>query len=366
MKALFADPEINKTQKLAAVNSINWARILAQITYFFHAYFSLVNSPGFAEGSKLRFVVPTGKSPITLWPQQRVQQLTVKPGNFGDVLAGWFATRMGLPASKLVIATNSNDILDRFWKTGSYEKHPAAKPSTAQAKSTPASFNAAHPSGVIETLSPAMDILVSSNFERLLWFLSFDLALSSSPSSLASARQQAGSQVSLLLASLKQSNAFTVSAELLSLARETFDSHRVSDPETIEVIRSLYHLQLSPSLLSLTHHTKGTLLNSSSSYIIDPHTAVGIAAARRSIIASTSTSPSVVHIALATAHPAKFADAVSLALKNEDGFEFAHVMPDEFSGLEGKEKRVRDIGKIDDLGVMREVLREEIRFEEGN
>lgn len=273
---------------------------------------------------------------------------------------------MGLPASKLVIATNSNDILDRFWKTGSYEKHPAANPSTAQAKSTPPSFNAAHPSGVIETLSPAMDILVSSNFERLLWYLSFDLALSSSPSSLASARRQAGSQVSLLLASLKQSNAFTVSAELLSLARETFDSHRVSDPETVDTIRSLYHQQLSPSLLSLTHHTKGTLLNSSSSYILDPHTAVGIAAARRSIIASTSVSPSVVHIALATAHPAKFADAVSLALKNEDGFEFSHVMPEEFSGLEGKEKRVRDIGKIDDLGVMKEVLREEIRFEEGN
>lgn len=73
VKALFADPEINKTQKLAAVNSINWARILAQITYFFHAYFSLVNSPGFAEESKIRFVVPTGKSSITLWLQQRVE-----------------------------------------------------------------------------------------------------------------------------------------------------------------------------------------------------------------------------------------------------------------------------------------------------
>lgn len=73
VKALFADPEINKTQKLAAVNSINWARILAQITYFFHAYFSLVKSPGFTEGSKVRFVVPTGKSPTTLWLQQGVE-----------------------------------------------------------------------------------------------------------------------------------------------------------------------------------------------------------------------------------------------------------------------------------------------------
>ena len=271
---------------------------------------------------------------------------------------------MGLSASKLVIATNSNDILDRFWKTGSYKKHPAPERSTSAAESTPSSFNAAHSSGVIETLSPAMDILVSSNFERLLWYLSLDLALSSS---LASARQQAGSQVSLLLASLKQSNEFTVSAELLSLAREIFDSHRVSDPETVDTIRSLYHQHLSPSLLSLTHHTKGTLLNNSSSYILDPHTAVGIAAARRSIVASSSpSSSSVVHIALATAHPAKFADAVGLALKNEDGFEFAHVMPDEFSGLEGKERRVRDIGKIDNLSVMREVLREEIRLEEGN
>ena len=298
--------------------------------------------------------------------------LTVKPGNFGDVLAGWFATQMGLPASKLVVATNSNDILDRFWKTGSYEKHPVPSPSTSEADSTPSSFNAAHPSGVIETLSPAMDILLSSNFERLLWYLSFDLALSSS-SSLASARQQAGSQVSLLLASLKQRNAFTVTTELLSLARQTFDSHRVSDLETLDTIRSLYHHHLSPSLLSLTHHTKGTLLNNSS-YILDPHTAVGIAATRLSIIASsTSSSPSspsspssVFHIALATAHPAKFAGAVNLALKNEDGFEFAHVMPDEFSELEGKERRARDIGKITDLGLMREVLKEEIRLEQGS
>lgn len=73
VKALFADPEINKTQKLAAVNSINWARILAQITYFFHAYFSLINSPGIAEDFKIRFVVPTGKSPMTLWLQQRIE-----------------------------------------------------------------------------------------------------------------------------------------------------------------------------------------------------------------------------------------------------------------------------------------------------
>src|SRR5690348_10995412 len=102
VKALFADPQINETMNLGAVNSINWARILAQTTYYFHAYFSLQKSSGYKPENKVRFVVPTG--------------------NFGDILAGYFAKRMGLPAEKLVIATNENDILYRFWKTGHYEK----------------------------------------------------------------------------------------------------------------------------------------------------------------------------------------------------------------------------------------------------
>ena len=102
VKALFADEEIKKTQHLAAVNSINWARILAQITYYFHSYFSLLRQFDAKDADEIRFAVPTG--------------------NFGDVLAGYFAKKMGLPVSKLIVSTNENDILHRFWKTGRYEK----------------------------------------------------------------------------------------------------------------------------------------------------------------------------------------------------------------------------------------------------
>ena len=104
VKALFGDDDIKKTHKLAAVNSINWARILAQISYYFYSYSSLVRLGKIQHGDRVRFSVPSG--------------------NFGDVLAGFFAKRMGLPIEKLVIATNENDILHRFWRTGSYEKKP--------------------------------------------------------------------------------------------------------------------------------------------------------------------------------------------------------------------------------------------------
>jgi threonine synthase len=170
VKALFADPEINKTHRLAAVNSINWARILAQITYFFYSYFNLIKSPSFLPASTVRFVVPTG--------------------NFGDILAGFFAKRMGLPAEKLVIATNSNDILHRFWESGRYEKNPVHG-KEAQG-GIPEDGAKAHESGVKETLSPAMDILVSSNFERLLWFLAYDVYSTNSDAVIQRSRWRRG------------------------------------------------------------------------------------------------------------------------------------------------------------------------------
>ena len=100
VKALFADREFNDKHRLGAVNSINWARILAQTVYYFHAYFNARKQlPADAE---LQFVVPTG--------------------NFGDILAGYYAKKMGLPMGKLAVATNANDILARFWRSGRYEK----------------------------------------------------------------------------------------------------------------------------------------------------------------------------------------------------------------------------------------------------
>lgn len=265
---------------------------------------------------------------------------------------------MGLQVSKLVIATNSNDILDRFWKTGSYEKTPVPDPSSDQ--STPlSSFNAAHPSGVKETLSPAMDILVSSNFERLLWYLAFD---ESSSSTIAQRRHEAGNQVSTFLNSLRTSNAFTVPSALLTAARRTFESHRVSDPETLSTIRTLYHQSLPSSLLSLSHPTSGTLLNNRSSYILDPHTAVGITAAWR----SSEQEPGTHHVALATAHPAKFAAAVDLALGAETGFQFKDVMPDVFLGLEKRERRVRAVSMGAGMEGVRKIIVEEVAREVGD
>ena len=130
VKQLFNDPSFRTKYRLGAVNSINWARILAQIVYYFSAYFQAHRA---GVTSELQFVVPTG--------------------NFGDVLAGWYAKQMGLQMSKLGIATNANDILARFWKKDEFSKGEA---------------------GVLETHSPAMDIVVSSNFERLLWYLAYD------------------------------------------------------------------------------------------------------------------------------------------------------------------------------------------------
>jgi threonine synthase len=128
---------------LGAINSINWARILAQIVYYYHSYFQILSSLNITAESKeskeihFQYCVPTG--------------------NFGDVLAGYYAKKMGLPINKLVVSTNSNDILDRFFKNGKYEK----------SKDENGEF-------VIGTLSPAMDIAISSNFERLLWYLVYE------------------------------------------------------------------------------------------------------------------------------------------------------------------------------------------------
>lgn len=296
---MFADPDSNKALNLGAVNSINWARILAQIVYYFHSYFSLIKSSStFKLGDKVRFVVPTG--------------------NFGDVLAGYFALRMGLPIEKLVIATNENDILDRFWKTGKYEKKVVKG---AEAEGGLAVDGVlADPEGVKETLSPAMDILVSSNFERLLWFLAYEFAGTVGMDDEWNKRQ-AGQEVNKWLGELKANGSFgPVYQDVLKAAKRDFESERVTDKETVEAIQGFY---------------------SKINYVLDPHTAVGANAAERSI---ERTGPQVPHISLSTAHPAKFAGAVDMALREAEGFNFEKdVLPKEFVGLEQKEKRVTTV-----------------------
>ncbi|KAF4310665.1 putative threonine synthase [Botryosphaeria dothidea] len=332
VKALFADEAINKTRRLAAVNSINWARILAQITYYFAAYFSLIRSASYTSGAAVRFVVPTG--------------------NFGDILAGYFAKRMGLPVEKLVIATNENDILDRFWKSGHYEKKPVH--GAEAVGGIPADGVKAHEAGVKETLSPAMDILVSSNFERLLWFLAYEVH-GASDSSIPEKRKVAGDRVRGWLNDLKSGNGFAVEADILAAAKADFESERVSDEQTLETIKSTYvatALQSAPKAAA-NHGTAGTL-TTKGNYILDPHSAIGIAASQRSV--ERAPAPGCHHISLATAHPAKFSQAVQLALKDQPEFDFATVLPEQFIGLEQKEKRVTVVKKSEGLAGIRSLV----------
>jgi threonine synthase len=317
VKALFSDPELNAAHNLAAVNSINWARILAQMTYYFYSYFALSKSPDFIRGSNIRFVVPSG--------------------NFGDILAGWFAKRMGLPAEKLIIATNENDILDRFFGSGG---HYTTKPIQGSADGA-----------VKETHSPAMDILVSSNFERLLWFLAFE---GSSSGSVDEKRRNASEHIKVWCSELKYQGSFSVTRSVLDGAKADFESERVSDEETLATIRSIYVSCFPPDLGPGSGHSSKT-----GGYILDPHSAVGATASLRSI----ERNPGTYHISLSTAHPAKFANAVDQALRSLDGFDFNEVLPAEFIGLEKKESRV--ISVADGLGWpgVREIVKVEVEQE---
>ncbi|KAF8428761.1 threonine synthase-like protein [Tirmania nivea] len=300
VKSLFSDPEFNKLHNLGAVNSINWARILAQITYYFYSYFTLAR--------KLNLTSP---DPSVLDPVY-----VVPTGNFGDILAGYYAKRMGLPICSLWIATNANDILYRFFDSGVYEKQIA--PPTAAGDLVVDGVKA-DASGVKETLSPAMDILVSSNFERLLWYLALEAESDGTPAG-------AGATVAKWMSEFKLTGRLAPQAPVREAFRKQFSSQRVSDDETLATIKSTYEKY---------------------EYILDPHTAVGVS----------------VWITLSTAHPAKFSGAVDLALEGVDGYSFEEkVRPREFVGLEGRERRCRVVGVVDAEAV-KGVIEEELRRE---
>jgi threonine synthase len=224
VKALFGDKEFNAKYRLGAVNSINWARILAQIVYYFSSYFTLVRA--------LR--VPSDESPKV--------QFAVPTGNFGDVLAGWYAKRLGLPVEKLVVATNENDILARFWKTGRYVKADSDDAAAAWASQLDKINGTVenHDGGVKATLSPAMDILVSSNFERLLWYLAFECKTTGAiinedkgevDGGLAARIRKAGEVVNGWMFDLKTEGSFEVGPQVLEAAGRDFVAERVTDEE---------------------------------------------------------------------------------------------------------------------------------------
>ncbi|MFO0388725.1 MAG: threonine synthase [Alphaproteobacteria bacterium] len=221
VKALFNDVGFRSKHKLIAVNSINWARILAQVVYYFYAAFKLG-----APKQAVSFTVPTG--------------------NFGDIYAGYIAKRMGLPIEKLIIATNKNDILARTLATGEYSM-----------------------GGVCPTLSPSMDIQISSNFERLL----FDL------------HGRDGAVIQQKMQQLRSAKKLTLSQKAFAEFKKEFAAGSADDAATLATIKDVYE-------------KTGDLL--------DPHTAVGYAVALKQKIQTPM-------IVLATAHPAKFPDAVKKA-----------------------------------------------------
>jgi threonine synthase len=222
VKGLFRNASFRESMHLSGVNSINWGRIVAQIVYYFTAAVSL-GSPH----RPVSFVVPTG--------------------NFGDIFAGYAAKRMGLPIANLVIATNSNDILARTLETGIYET-----------------------GSVLPTISPSMDIQVSSNFERLLFE--------------ALGRDAAG--LKRLMDGLQQSGSFSVPANALAIVRASFAAGRADEVQTSATIARVLK---------------------ESGYLLDPHTAVGIAVGEGLDLGAAPI------VTLATAHPAKFPAAVKAA-----------------------------------------------------
>lgn len=262
---------------------------------------------------------------------------------------------MGLPVDKLVIATNENDILHRFWQSGVYEKQ--AKEGTQEKDQVREQIGAlADPGGVKMTYAPAMDILVSSNFERLLWFLAFKI---SKVEEVNHRRMEAGEKVKGWLDQLKKDGGFQVEKEILEAAREDFASERVSNQETISTIKDVQAWTRND-----VQEVKGrdggvatTGMLYKGSYILDPHSAIGVAASMR----RHQQGEDVQYVSLATAHPAKFSAAVEMALENVDGFTFETVLPEQFKGLMELEKRLVDCKA--DWKAVREIVVKEVEQE---
>ena len=227
VKEIFNDQEFKQNYALGSINSINWVRVLAQIVYYFHAYFRVRQQCGCEQ---VQFSVPTG--------------------NFGDIFAGFIARKMGLPTRRFILATNANNILSRFVNYGDYSL-----------------------ADVHQSLSPSMDIQVASNFERYLFYL----------------YNCDASAVVKAMGHFKETGKILFSEEDLLNIQKDFIAASVSDEQTLDQISMFY---------------------SKTGYILDPHSAVGVSAA-------AEVADNVPLICLATAHPAKFPEAVSKAIKDK-------------------------------------------------
>ena len=246
VKAIFSDQQFKQTFCLGSVNSMNWARILAQIVYYFYAWFRVTGN----KQERASFVVPTG--------------------NFGNVLAGYYSKLMGLPIDKLIVGTNENDILHRFFSKGEYQS-----------------------TEVKETLSPSMDIQISSNFERYLFHLTGN----------------SSKQLKFWMDEFEKNGKLTVESNLHKKAKQDFSSARVDDEEIISAIRK-YH----------QNHN----------YLLDPHSAIGVCAAEKIKIRTPV-------ICLACAHPAKFSNVILKSLGNDP------ILPEALSNLQNLDTRSKTV-----------------------
>ncbi|WP_432823722.1 threonine synthase [Trichloromonas sp.] len=244
VKEIFGDLSFKSEYSLGAVNSINWARVLAQVVYYFYAWGRVRKQ---TDCRQICFSVPTG--------------------NFGDIFAGFIAKKMGLPIRHLILATNENNILSRFVTRGDYSI-----------------------SDVVQTFSPSMDIQLASNFERYLYYL-YDC--------------QSG-RVREAMAQFSASGRLSFSEAELARVTGDFLALSVDGEQTLATIRDF-------------HARTG--------YVLDPHTAVGVRAAKE------LSDGEVPVVCLATAHPAKFGDAVKQAIGS------APDMPPSLAGIESREKR---------------------------
>ncbi|SFR32682.1 L-threonine synthase [Yoonia tamlensis] len=259
VKDMFNDFAFREDVKLAGVNSINWGRVLAQVVYYFTAAVSLG-----APHREVSFTVPTG--------------------NFGDIFAGYIAKKMGLPIADLVVATNRNDILHRTLETGAYTKE-----------------------GVTPTISPSMDIQVSSNFERALFY----------------AYGGDGATVAAQMDDLK-SGGFEISQGAYQMLQDTFKSGRASEEDTKAMIKSC---------------------RADSGELLCPHSAVGVHVAQAHLGATPM-------VTLATAHPAKFPDAV------KDASGVVAPLPPRMADLYDRPERVTRVAN--DLAALQAVIKERI------
>lgn len=285
VKRVFGDKEFNEKLnaegcKLSSANSINWGRLAPQIVYYFSGYADMVKNGEISLGEEINVTVPTG--------------------NFGNILAGYFAKQMGLPIKKFICASNSNKILTDFFKTGTYDRNR----------------------DFLKTASPSMDILISSNLERLLYLATKDCV-----------------QVAEWMKALNENGKYEVSADVFGKLTEDFYGNWADEQETLAAIEKEYK---------------------SSGYVIDTHTAVAFSVTDKYMAETGDTTKTLI---VSTASPYKFCESVleavsgEIVVEEEDIFKPLDTLnaltgvkiPEGLAGLKGKEVIFSDVCQKEEM-----------------